>query len=65
MREFYFWTKDGTLLGEVECSELFGTSYPWIEDMKVAEDGSLMLLMTQRRDDESASELMVFRLSGF
>ena len=65
MREFYFWTKDGTLLGEVECSEFFGTSYPWIEDMKVAEDGSLMLLMTQRRDDESASELMVFRLSGF
>ena len=33
--------------------------------MNVAEDGSLMLLMTQRRDDESASELMVFRLSGF
>ena len=37
----------------------------WIEDMKVAEDGSVMVLMTQDRDDDSASELMVFRLTGF
>ena len=35
------------------------------EDMKVAEDGSVMVLMTQDRDDDSASELMVFRLTGF
>ena len=40
-------------------------TYIWIEDMKVAEDGSVMVLMTQDRDDDSASELMVFRLTGF
>ena len=34
-------------------------------DIKVADDGSAMLLMTQKREDESASELMVFRLTGF
>ena len=44
---------------------MFGTRYPWIEDMKVAEDGSVMVLMTQDRDDDFASELMVFRLTGF
>lgn len=65
MREFYFWSKDGTLLAEVDCYDMFGTRYPWIEDMKVAEDGSVMVLMTQDRADDSASELMVFRLTGF
>ena len=59
------WSKDGTLLAEVDCYDMFGTRYPWIEDMKVAEDGSVMVLMTQDRDDDSASELMVFRLTGF
>ena len=54
-----------TLLAEVDCYDMFGTRYPWIEDMKVAEDGSVMVLMTQDRDDDSASELMVFRLTGF
>ena len=33
--------------------------------MKVADNGSVMILMTQKREDESASELMVFRLTGF
>ena len=32
MREFYFWSKDGTLLAEVDCYDMFGTRYPWIED---------------------------------
>ena len=32
---------------------------------KVADDGSVMVLMTQDREDDSASELMVFRLTGF
>lgn len=64
-RVLYFWSKDGTLLGKIQCSDIFGTSYPWLEDMKVADDGSAMLLMTQKREDESASELMVFRLTGF
>ena len=44
---------------------MFGARYPLIEDMKVAEDGSVMVLMTQDRADDSASELMVFRLTGF
>lgn len=65
LRVLYFWSKDGTLLGKVECRDIFGTSYPWLEDMKVADDGSVMILMTQKREDESASELMVFRLTGF
>ena len=64
-RVLYFWSKDGTLLGKIQCSDIFGTRYPWLEDMKVADDGSTMLLMTQKREDESASELMVFRLTGF
>ena len=57
--------KTETLLGKIQCSDIFGIRYPWHEDMKVADDGSTMLLMTQKREDESASELMVFRLTGF
>ena len=65
MRDIFFWSKDGTYVGTVDVKEFLGTRYPWIEDMRMAEDGSVLLLMTQERDDESASELMVFRMSGF
>lgn len=45
--------------------ELIGTSYPWLEDMQLLEDGSLLVALTQEREDESADELLFFRLTGF
>ena len=65
MRKIHFWAKDGTHVGSIEAEDLFGTDYPWFEDMQFLEDGSLLLLMTQKREDGSAIELMFFRLTGF
>ena len=64
-RILYFWSKDGTLLGKYNAVIFSESDTPWLEDMKVADNGSAMLLMTQKREDESASELMVLRLTGF
>lgn len=65
MRRIYFWTRDGIFIGAVEMRELIGTSYPWLEDMQLLEDGSLLVALTQEREDESADELLFFRLTGF
>ena len=45
--------------------DIFGVSYPWLEDMQLLDDGSLLIMVTQERDDGSANELMFFRLTGF
>ena len=74
MREVVLWTKDGTYIGAAEDSDLFGTSYPWFcggtsypwfcGGVKLA-DGSILAIMTEDRADESAMELVAFKLSGF
>ena len=49
----------------VSTDDIFGVGYPWLEDMQLLDDGSLLILLTQKRNDESANELMFFRLTGF
>lgn len=65
MREIQFWAKDGTHIGAISTDDIFGVDYPWLEDMQLLDDGSLLILLTQKRNDESANELMFFRLTGF
>jgi len=65
MREIQFWAKDGTHVGAISTEDIFGVSYPWLEDMQLLDDGSLLIMLTQERDDGSANELMFFRLTGF
>lgn len=65
MRKFQFWNKKGKHIGTIEAEEIFGTSYPWIEDMQLLEDGSILVALTQERDDKSADELLFFKLTGF
>ena len=65
MREIQFWAKDGTHVGAISTKDIFGVSYPWLEDMQLLDDGSLLIMLTQERDDGSANELMFFRLTGF
>ena len=65
MRRLYFWSKDGNFIGVIQVKDLLGTDYPWLEDMQLMEDGSVLLALTQEREDESADELMLFRLTGF
>lgn len=52
-------------IGTISTDDIFGVGYPWLEDMQLLDDGSLLILLTQKRNDESANELMFFRLTGF
>lgn len=65
MREVVLWTADGTWIGAADDGELFGTAYPWIAAADVADDGSILIVMSDERADESADEVLVFKLSGF
>lgn len=65
MRELVFWSADGTHLGTIEDSDIFGTSYPWFCGATKLSDGSILVIMTEDRADESAMELVAFKLSGF
>lgn len=65
MREIQFWAKDGTHIGSISTRDIFGCRYTWLEDMQLLDDGSLLILLTQAREDESANELMFFKLTGF
>jgi len=65
MRTVILWSADGTWLGQARADELFGADYPWISTADVADDGSILVGMSQLRDDESADEVLVFKLSGF
>lgn len=65
MRCLFFYGADGTLLGTADDGDLFGTSYPWISSASLMSDGSVLIAMTEERADESADELLLYRLSGF
>lgn len=65
MREVVLWTADGTWIGAVDDGDLFGTYYPWIAAADMADDGSILVVMSEERADESADEVLVFKLSGF
>ena len=65
MRDVVLWAADGTWLGSAESDDLFGADYPWLASADVMADGSILCIMTQDRADESAMELVAFKLSGF
>ena len=65
MREIVLWSADGTWIGAADDGDLFGTSYPWIAAADMAEDSSILIVMSEERADESADEVLVFKLSGF
>jgi hypothetical protein len=65
MRSILFYGSDGKLLATADDEELFGTSYPWISSATVMPDGSVLVALSEGRADESADELLLYRLSGF
>ena len=65
MREVVLWTADGTWIGAADADDLFGTEYPWIAAADIADDGSILVVMSDTRADESGDEVLVFKLSGF
>ena len=65
MREVVLWNKDGTYIGAVDDEAIFGTAYPWFCSAAQLDDGSILAIMTENRDDKSAMELVAFKISGF
>lgn len=63
MREIILWDEEGNWLGNCEDSDLFGTYYPWFCGGALLDDGSIIVIMTDDRTDESAMELVAFKLS--
>lgn len=64
-RKFILWNKDGECIGEVSASKLFGTEYPWITNMDVQADGSILFGMTQKLEDDKTIEYLLFQVKGF
>ncbi len=65
MRKVVLWNANGDFIGAVDDGDIFGTSYPWFCAADPLPDGSILVIMTEDRDDDSAMELIAFRLSGF
>ena len=65
MREILLWNTDGQFIGKCDDDDVFGTDYPWFCDAQVLSDGSIIVLMTQERDDESCDEIIAYLLTGF
>ncbi len=65
MREVVLWDKNGTHIGAIADSDIFGTSYPWFCNGTRLQDGSIIVILTEERPDKSAMELVAFKLTGF
>ncbi len=65
LRNFLFWDKAGNFIGNIDANELLGTSYPWVSDMQVEANGSILISFSEEREDSSGYEVLVTRLTGF
>ena len=65
MRDVLLWKNDGTFIAEISDGDLFDTNYPWFCSSAVLSDGSILTIMTDEREDQSATEVIVFNVKGF
>lgn len=63
LRDVVFWDASGNWAGSIEDGDLFGTYYPWFCGAALLEDGSVLVVMTEDRADESAMELVAFKVT--
>ncbi len=65
MRDVLLWDNNGAFIAEISDGELFSTNYPWFCDSAVLDDGSIITVMSDEREDKSATELVAFIVKGF
>ena len=65
MRDVLLWDNNGTFIEEISDRDLFSTGYPWFCDSAVLDDGTIITIMTDEREDKSATELVAFIVRGF
>lgn len=63
LRDVVFWDESGKFVGLIEDSDLFGTYYPWFCGACLLDDGSVLVIMTEDRADNSAMELVAFKVT--
>ncbi len=65
MRDVLLWDNNGTFIAEISDGDIFSTNYPWFCDSAVLDDGSIITIMTDEREDRSATEVVAFIVKGF
>ncbi len=65
MRDVLLWDKSGVFIEEISDGDIFSTNYPWFCDSAVLDDGSIITVITDEREDKSATELVAFIVKGF
>ncbi len=65
MRDVILWDNDGKFVTLFSDDSLFSTSYPWFCNSALLSDGSIITIMTDEREDKSATEVIVFTVKGF
>ncbi len=65
MRDVLLWDADGKCIGTADGEDLFETYYPWFCSSTVLSDGSILTIMTEERQDRSATELIAFIVKGY
>lgn len=65
LRNVCFWKPDADFIGTIDAGDVFGTSYPWLSTAALMPDGSVIVGMTEEREDKSAKEFILYRLTGF
>ncbi len=65
MRDVLVWDNSGKFIAEISDGDLFSTNYPWFCDSTVLPDGRIFTIMTDEREDKSATELVAFVVKGF
>ena len=65
MRDVILWDNDGKYVTLFSDDNLFSTNYPWFCNSALLSDGSIITIMTDERDDKSATEVIVFTVNGF
>lgn len=65
MRDVLLWDNNGKFVAEISDEDLFGTYYPWFCNSALLSDGSIITIITEEREDRSATELVVFTVKGF
>lgn len=65
MRDVLVWDNSGKFIAEISDGDLFSTNYPWSCDSTVLPDGRIFTIMTDEREDKSATELVAFVVKGF
>ncbi len=65
MREIFFFDLNGEMIGVLDDAAMFDTHYPWMASSCKDDEGNIVTVMTEERDDQSSDECIAFTVKGF